>query len=305
MWRGQYGSLSPIGFRSAVGSCSIQFKGNEQQDAQEFASFLLDSLHESLNRVYPRPSPDRNPTPTEEAAFEKLPDIQQAGLEWTKYIRRNWSIMTSIFQGQAQSRLTCLTCKHTSTTYSTFTELSIPIPANSPGKSKPASGLLSRKGSGRGTSVSIYQCLDAYSETEILDGDDKWHCPKCKAKRRASKKLLISRLPLVLVVHLKRFSTIGHFREKLETNVLFPTQHLQMANYVMPDARQGGEPTNYNLYGVANHYGTLSGGHYTASVFNGLREQWNYFDDTRVSPISEDKIVTPAAYLLFFVRSSI
>ncbi|KAI8321865.1 hypothetical protein GQ54DRAFT_297726 [Martensiomyces pterosporus] len=306
MWRGQYGSLSPIGFRSAVGHCSMQFKANEQQDAQEFASFLLDSLHESLNRVHPRPPPDRDLTPSEEADFERLPDLEQSSLEWSKYIRRNWSIMTSIFQGQAQSRLTCLTCKHMSTTYATFTELSIPIPTPAPlSKSKSGtSGLLSRKGSGRGTAVTIYQCLDAYSETEILDGDDKWHCPKCKAKRRATKKLLISRLPLVLVVHLKRFSTIGHFREKLETNVQFSTQHLQMGSYVVPAARQAGAIANYNLYAVANHYGTLSGGHYTASVFNGLRGQWNYFDDTRVSPIAEEKVATPAAYLLFFVRSS-
>ncbi|KAJ2399615.1 ubiquitin-specific protease doa4, partial [Coemansia sp. RSA 2559] len=89
MWRGQYGSISPVGFRSAVGKCSEVFKGNDQEDAQEFASFLLDALHESLNRVYPRPKPERELTPEEEMQFETLPDIQQAELQWGKYIRRN------------------------------------------------------------------------------------------------------------------------------------------------------------------------------------------------------------------------
>ncbi|KAI7824011.1 hypothetical protein BX661DRAFT_145194 [Kickxella alabastrina] len=301
MWCGQYGSLSPIGFRSAVGNCSAQFKGNDQEDAQEFALFVLDTLHESLNRVHPRPPPDSDMTPDEEIQFEHLPDFQQANIQWERYIRRNWSIMTSIFQGQVQSRLTCLLCKHTSTTYFTFTELSVPIPTP---EAKPSSAaVLSRKSSSKSsTPVSIYQCLDAFSGSEILDGDNKWHCPRCKSRRKASKRMLISRLPLVLIVHLKRFSTIGHFREKLETNAVFPTRQLQMDTYMMPDARQQ-STTSYNLYAVANHYGTLSSGHYTASVFNGLRGQWNYFDDTRVAPVPEDKVASSAAYMLFYVRN--
>ncbi|KAI9503111.1 hypothetical protein BX070DRAFT_224763 [Coemansia spiralis] len=307
MWRGQYGSLSPIGFRAAVAKCSEVFKGNDQEDAHEFASFLLDTLHESLNRVRPRPPADKELSPEEEMHFEALPDIQQANIQWGRYIRRNWSIMTSIFQGQAQSRLTCLTCKHTSTTYHTFTELSVPIPNpsavnNNSGKTLVRKSMASSNGRNMGP-VNIYQCLDAYSEVEVLDGDDKWMCPKCNAKRKATKRLLISRLPLVLIVHLKRFSTIGHFREKLETNVLVPTRNLYLDRYAIPDARQMSNSTSYNLYGVANHFGTLSGGHYTASVFNGLRGQWNYFDDTRVSIIPENNVTTPAAYLLFFVQS--
>ncbi|KAJ1950231.1 ubiquitin-specific protease doa4 [Linderina macrospora] len=284
MWSGQYGSLSPIAFRKAVGCQSEQFKGNEQEDAQEFAVFLLDALHEALNTINPRPPADKELSAEDERVFERLVDARQAQFSWDRYVRRNWSIVTSIFQGQAQSRLTCLTCHHTSTTYATFTELSVPVPAGSNSK----------------TPIDIYRCLAAYAEIETLDGDDRWKCPNCKAKRRATKRLLISRLPLVLIVHLKRFSTIGHFREKLETHVAFPTRHLQVGAYAV-DGVEGS--TAYNLYAVANHFGTLSGGHYTASVFNGLRQNWNYYDDTRVSTIKEADVATPAAYLLFYVRA--
>ncbi|KAJ2666411.1 ubiquitin-specific protease doa4 [Coemansia sp. RSA 1199] len=295
MWRGQYASVSPLGFRAAVAKCSEQFKANEQEDAHEFATFLLDALHESLNHVHPRPPPERELTRDEEQQFEQMSDEQQALMQWTRFTRRNWSIVTSIFQGQIQSRLTCMSCQHTSTTYHTFTELSVPIPAP-----KASGSALVRKSRVRQSPVNIYECLDAYSETEILDGDNKWQCPRCQTKRKATKRLMIARLPLVLIVHLKRFSTIGHFREKLETNVLVPTQKLYMQNYVI----RGSHPsTMYNLYGVANHFGTLSGGHYTASVFNGLRDQWNYFDDTRVSPTPETQVASPAAYLLFFVQT--
>ncbi|KAJ2432264.1 ubiquitin-specific protease doa4, partial [Coemansia sp. RSA 2522] len=242
MWRGQYASVSPLGFRAAVAKCSEQFKANEQEDAHEFATFLLDALHESLNHVHPRPPPERELTRDEEQQFELLSDEQQALMQWTRFTRRNWSIVTSIFQGQIQSRLTCMSCQHTSTTYHTFTELSVPIPTP-----KASGSALVRKSRVRQSPVNIYECLDAYSETEILDGDNKWQCPRCQTKRKATKRLMIARLPLVLIVHLKRFSTIGHFREKLETNVLVPTQKLFMQNYVI----RGNHPsTMYNLYGV-------------------------------------------------------
>lgn len=302
MWRGQYGSLSPIGFRQAVGNYRAQFKGNDQEDAHEFASFLLDTLHESLNRVHPRPPPAREPTAAEEKRFKRMRDTHQADEQWGRYVRRDWSIMTSIFQGQIQSRLTCLTCQHTSTIYSTFTELQLPIPTTKQ-TSKP-SALRRKSKKATGGPVSVYECLDGFSESEILDGDERWHCPHCKCKRRASKKLMVARLPLVLIVHLKRFFTSGHFMEKLETDVTFPTRHLDMSGYLMADALKQTRDTTYNLYAVANHFGrTLSSGHYTASVFNGHRGQWNYFDDTRVSVIGENQVATPAAYLLFFVRN--
>ncbi|KAJ2327466.1 ubiquitin-specific protease doa4, partial [Coemansia sp. RSA 2702] len=259
MWQGQYSSISPKDFRIAIASCSEQFKGNDQEDAHEFASFLLDTLHEMLNRMHPRPPPDREPTFEEEIEFEQLTDEEQSEHQWEKYMRRNSSIVNSIFQGQIQSRLTCMSCQHTSTTYHTFTELSLPIPEprNSHSQEGP-DGPAAEPNIPPNYSlpVNIYQCLDAFSETEVLDGDDKWHCPQCMAKRPATKRLMVSRLPLVLIVHLKRFSTIGHFREKLDTNVLVPTFNMCLQKYVTFNSTE--QPTTYNLYAVANHYGSMS-----------------------------------------------
>ncbi|KAJ1855816.1 ubiquitin-specific protease doa4 [Coemansia sp. RSA 1822] len=295
MWRGQYSFISPAEFRSAVARCSEQFNGNDQQDAHEFASFVLDVLHERLNHVHPRPLPERELTLDEELQFERLPDAQQSRVQWDAYTRRNKSIVSSIFQGQIQSRLTCMACQHTSTTYHMFTELSVPIPETS---SEDPDGPALRPDP---VPIDIYQCLDAYSESEILDGDNKWMCPVCQTKRAATKRLMIARLPLVLIVHLKRFSTVGHFREKLETNVQIPTMNLCLQKYVT--FGEGEQSTSYNLYAVANHFGSMSSGHYTASVSDGLNGQWNHFDDTRSSVIHESQVATPAAYLLFFVRT--
>ncbi|CAG8846742.1 18477_t:CDS:2, partial [Gigaspora margarita] len=48
----------------------------------------------------------------------------------------------------------------------------------------------------------------------ILDGNDTWNCPRCNCPRRTTKQLSISRLPDILLIHLKRFSFYGPFKDK-------------------------------------------------------------------------------------------
>ncbi|CAH0490887.1 unnamed protein product [Peronospora farinosa] len=61
--------------------------------------------------------------------------------------------------------------------------------------------------------------------------------------------------------------------------------------------------TMYNLYGVVNHQGALGGGHYTAYAKNFVDDQWYYYDDERVRVVEEQQVVSPSAYLLFYLRS--
>lgn len=61
--------------------------------------------------------------------------------------------------------------------------------------------------------------------------------------------------------------------------------------------------TNYDLYGVVNHQGALGGGHYTAYAKNFVDDQWYYYDDERVRVVEETRVVSPSAYLLFYLRS--
>ena len=64
------------------------------------------------------------------------------------------------------------------------------------------------------------------------------------------------------------------------------------------------EPVLYDLYGVSNHYGSLNGGHYTASVKNCITGQWYNMNDGSCSQSggTARDIVTSAAYLLFYRR---
>ncbi|GAB4859876.1 Ubiquitin carboxyl-terminal hydrolase 8 [Ancistrocladus abbreviatus] len=148
-------------------------------------------------------------------------------------------------------------------------------------------------------SVSLYRCLEAFLKEEPLGPEDMWYCPGCKQHRQATKKLDLWRLPEILVIHLKRFSYSRFTKNKLETYVDFPIEDLDLAMYI---TNKNTHPSyRYMLYAVSNHYGGLGSGHYTAFVHHGGR-RWYDFDDSHVYPISDEKIKTSAAYVLFYQR---
>jgi ubiquitin C-terminal hydrolase len=126
------------------------------------------------------------------------------------------------------------------------------------------------------------------------------YCPCCKKHQQAMKKLDLWRLPEVLVIHLKRFSYTQFTRNKLETFVDFPTTDLDLSSYIADKSKQ--PSSHYRLYAISNHYGNMGGGHYTASIYHEEGKGWYKFDDDCVTPIGENSIKTPAAYVLFYRR---
>ncbi len=48
MWNGSQ-VVVPKGFKTVVGKIKEQFKGDEQQDSNEYLNFLIDGLHEETN----------------------------------------------------------------------------------------------------------------------------------------------------------------------------------------------------------------------------------------------------------------
>ncbi|XP_063517207.1 ubiquitin carboxyl-terminal hydrolase 4 isoform X4 [Pongo pygmaeus] len=55
MWSGRDAHVAPRMFKTQVGRFAPQFSGYQQQDSQELLAFLLDGLHEDLNRVKKKP----------------------------------------------------------------------------------------------------------------------------------------------------------------------------------------------------------------------------------------------------------
>jgi ubiquitin C-terminal hydrolase len=133
MWGGDLPYVSPTDFRVTLSLSSViflrmklqkticylnmQYNGSDQHDSQEFLSFLLDGLHEDLNRIVATPA--WSPTPEQEAELERLPQQIASEQEWRAWQNRNDSLIVDYFQGQFRNQLQCLTC-HTVSGICTF-----------------------------------------------------------------------------------------------------------------------------------------------------------------------------------------
>ena len=199
--------------------------------------------------------------------------------------------------------------------------------------------LSERNGSSDG--VELKSCLDLFSREETLDSDNAWYCPRCKVRRHAfigstgarvlprrlmrarhrfvradpshshilarcsqdfreaTKKIQFWSLPKVLVLQLKRFSAQGMWRRKNDVHVDFPFA-ADLAPFVLDKRHAGGYV--YDLVAVSNHYGSTGGGHYTAFARNSSSGSWYKFDDSHVTQVEVDQIITPAAYVLIYVQ---
>lgn len=132
-----------------------------------------------------------------------------------------------------------------------------------------------RRNNRRSRGITLEECLDEFERAEVLSEQDMWYCPRCKEHRRASKKFDLWKTPDILVAHLKRFSSSGYRRDKLDVLVDFPIDGLDLTSRVIEQT--DGQNEVYDLIAVDDHYGGLGGGHYTAYAKNFMDERWyNY-----------------------------
>mmetsp|Transcript_626 Transcript_626/g.2319 ORF Transcript_626/g.2319 Transcript_626/m.2319 type:complete len:1165 (-) Transcript_626:557-4051(-) len=121
MWFGSDTCIVPRGLKAAVARFAPQFVGFAQQDAQELMAYLLDGLHEDLNRVRDRPY-------TETPEHRGRPDWEVAEEALQTYKKRNDSIVVDLFAGQFKSAIQCPHCPHNSVVFDPFTQLPLELP---------------------------------------------------------------------------------------------------------------------------------------------------------------------------------
>lgn len=109
LWGENYHVLSPNTFRRSIINFKKDFAGSDQHDSQEFLSFVMDGLHEDLNRIKQKPKPIEM-TPERERQLETLSVPEASDKEWQIYKMRNDSLIVDLFQGQYRNRMECLTC---------------------------------------------------------------------------------------------------------------------------------------------------------------------------------------------------
>lgn len=150
--------------------------------------------------------------------------------------------------------------------------------------------------------IDLDSCFSTYTQTEHLTQDEAWRCGRCADFRPASKKIELWRMPPILFVQLKRFYYNGHNFSKIPKLVIFPLEGFDLRPYMAETA----PPSDlYDLYAVLNHFGGLGSGHYVSYAKHPDDGRWRVYDDSRVTEISANDLVTSAAYLLCYVRRGV
>ncbi|OQV20902.1 Ubiquitin carboxyl-terminal hydrolase 2 [Hypsibius exemplaris] len=269
-------AYDPDRFHRKIQQYAPRFSGYLQQDAQEFLRYLLEGLHEDVNRVTVRPKPELTDI------SDHLDDNQKSAEAWKRYLKRDNSKIVELYVGQLKSSLICDNCGNCSVTFDPFWDLALPIPGNR---------------SSAFSDSNIFDCMKFFTKKEVLDGDERPTCSKCKSRQRSTKIFSIQKFPRCLVIHLKRFSQ-ERYRAKISSLVDYPVEGLDLAPYAA-DSYTGPRP-EYNLFAVSCHAGSTHCGHYTAFCKHPVSGKWNEYNDSRVSSVSSRDVVTSDAYVLFY-----
>jgi len=182
--------LSPIDLRSKFVSLKPQFDGKDQHDAQEFLRFIIDLMHEEMNKA----------TKTN----DQKSDPKSAKESWntyTKFVAN--SFLVSLFVGQIKSIVKCMRCSHESYCWDSFWDISLSLEEDD-------------------NNSDIISCLKLFTAEEKLENDAMPTCSQCLKKTISTKRLQFIRSPLILIIQLKKFANNG---QKIAKQV-FVNEHI-------------------------------------------------------------------------------
>ena len=261
-------AVSPNKLKEKFGQKHLLFAGYGQNDTQEFCRVLLEDMNNELNDV-------KKKKPYVELKTSGKSKIQ-CDKEFDENFRgRENSIIMDSFYGQI---INIFTCKCGFKDYSFQKVLDLPL-------------LLQTS-----DMISIDDLLEDYFEEEEIKFETK--CEKCGKKRVHKKEVKFSQPPNILILSLQRIN--NRTKRKNSCCVTFP-EILDIKKFIDIDCGHANE-TQYVLYGIGNHSGTINFGHYYAYVK--LNDKyWYEFNDSMVRRISGGiNTRSTTAYTLFYKK---
>eukprot|EP00850_Spirogloea_muscicola_P015733 SM000123S25845 [mRNA] locus=s123:206630:209968:- [translate_table: standard] len=173
------------------------------------------------------------------------------------------TVVKDIFGGVLQSQVKCLGCGAESNTLDEFLDLSLDI-------HRPC--------------ATLAEALARFSSPEMLDGDNKYRCDRCKMLSAAQKQMTIQVAPNILVLQFKRFGNI--FGAKIDRHIMFE-ECLSLREHM---TRNSKDPLpKYVLYAIMSIQDSFG--------------CWYCCDDQLVTPASPATVLAEKAYMLFFART--
>ncbi|KAM7514506.1 hypothetical protein LguiA_004089 [Lonicera macranthoides] len=205
--------------------------------------------------------------------------LKEAGANASASLEEETTLIDLTFGGYLRSKIRCMRCGGKSERNERMMDLTVEI------------------GGDIGT---LEEALRQFTGTEILEGENKYQCSRCKSYEKAKKKLTVLEAPNVLTIALKRFQS-GKFG-KLNKSIRFP-EILDLAPYM---SETSDTSPIYRLYGVVVHLDIMNAafsGHYVCYVKN-IQNKWFKIDDSKVKPVELERVLSKGAYMLLYARCS-
>ncbi|QPC69788.1 hypothetical protein HYE68_000540 [Fusarium pseudograminearum] len=251
-----------------------QFGGSQQQDAQEFMSFILTHLHDETNTRRDRqgniPQPDTSRQTLLKAAMQF----------WNNHLEYNQSIVDRFWRGLELSTVECLECSTRTYMYTTFDLITVTV------------------GMGRG--MTLEQAFDEYASSSPIED---FACARCCRPTHAQQSLSFARFPTLLCVAFRRFNYQPATRDtrKSTAPITWDFNDTDFTRYFLPrgarESSSGTDPMDpsftgpfrYEAYAVIIHTGSqINNGHYLAYVRDYTSHDpyaWYCCNDTRVTKV--------------------
>lgn len=271
MWK-ENCTIAPYAFVNSIQKIAKEknvelFTGFDQNDLPEFLIFLIDCFHNGFKREV-----DIEISGIAENSKDKLAEICYAMMK--KMYSKDYSELIPLFYGIQVSKLQDINGEIKSITPEPFSILSLPIPQQS-------------------NNFSIFDCLNLYCKSELLEGDNAWYNESTNQKESVVKNMCFWSLPEILIIDLKRFT---RYNKKINTLITTPLVNVDFSKYVI-----GYNNNNYiyELYGICNHSGSCFGGHYYAYVKT-ASNKWVSFNDMIVKEVLEKDLITNKSYCFFY-----
>jgi ubiquitin C-terminal hydrolase len=290
-------TISPGGFIHAIRKISKIKKNNmfstiSQNDMPEFLTFLFDIFHTALKRKVTMTIGGRPKNKRDKMAKMCYEMMQK---EYTE----NYSEILNMFYGIHVSTLKQMAGTssvesgeaghdYLSIRPEPFMVISLPIPHDSSFSSD----------------ISLMDCFDLNCESEFMEGDNAWFNETLGKKQNVYKQLVYWSLPEIMVIDIKRFEYNPETDSfvKNQSNIRIPIENVNFSKYVEGYNK---DSYIYDLYGICNHHGDETFGHYTSTIKT-ADSKWYNFNDSKIKEISikGSEIIGNTPYCLFYRKKN-
>ena len=318
-------AFEPVDFKKVLGKLNPLFEKMEASDAKDMIIFLLEQIHKEINLVNPPKTSKFNPNLNQ---YDKSNMLAQFLEEFKK---TNKSKISDYFFSIMETTQECQNCRNTNVpnyivyNYSIQNLIFFPLEEVRKFKNNNLNNQLNQMQmmqnfgmnpmmmmnmgmngmngmymlpNMNNNEVNLDDCFEYNQKDDIMTGDNKIFCNKCKQYSDSINRNKILSFSNILILILNRgknnkYKVTLNFSEKIDlTKYVLNAQD----NYI------------YNLYGVITHLGESGeSGHFVASCKSPVDNKWYRYNDSIVYLINDfnkevAKFNTP--YILFYQRDS-